>query len=186
MTRTSTAKRSAAPASGPRAGPVHRAAIASARGVLDASIGAENATPVTAMAYNGVESMPRVAGRGDRWFTALTGSAEPAGFGAEDASPELGGPAIIWTLGSGGFAMTASPVTNRLIRGTPDDALATAQAIRRIRLTPHRAPLPPSLDFVGSPSGVDVLEVLDTGIVTDPRGVFAHVVQALTEARDAR
>jgi len=78
-------------------------------------------------------------------------------------------------------------------------------ARRRITLAPHPAfPLPP-LNFVGSPSGIDVLKVLDTGelplintgiahreagvgqigagIVTAPPEVFLAAVHGLAATR---
>jgi hypothetical protein len=77
--------------------------------------------------------------------------------------------------------------------------------MRRITLAPHPAfPLPP-LNFVGSPSGIDVLKVLDTGelplintgiahreagvgqigagIVTAPPEVFLAAMHGLAAAR---
>jgi hypothetical protein len=185
--------------------------MAGAKLSMDAAIGIENSTLVTAMARNGVEFGLRVAGTGERWFTAPVGPADGLffpGYGIEDANPDLGDSAITETLGIGGFAMAASPAITRFVGGTPDDALAISRSMRRITLAPHPAyPLPP-LNFAGSPSGIDVLRVLDTGvlpvintgiahrepgvgqigagIVNAPPEVFAQAVSALHERRSAR
>jgi hypothetical protein len=185
--------------------------MAGAKLALDAAVGIEHSTLVTAMARNGVEFGLRVAGTGERWFTAPVGPADGLffpGYGIEDANPDLGDSAITETLGIGGFAMAASPAITRFVGGTPDDALATTRSMRRITLAPHPAfPLPP-LNFAGSPSGIDVLRVLDTGvlpvintgiahkqagvgqigagIVSAPAEVFGQAVVALHEARQAR
>jgi hypothetical protein len=117
----------------------------------------------------------------------------------------MGDSAITETLGIGGFAMAASPSITTFVGGTPADALAASRSMRRITLAPHPAfPLPP-LNFVGSPSGVDVLKVLDTcvlplintgiahreagigqigaGIVTAPPEVFLGAVHGLAATR---
>jgi hypothetical protein len=64
------------------------------------------------MTRNGTEFGIRVAGLGDRWFTA--GVNVPRGlyfpgFGPEDANPDIGDSAIVETIGLGAFAMAASP-----------------------------------------------------------------------------
>lgn len=182
--------------------------MAAAKLAMDAASGVEGSTVVTAMARNGVEFGLRVAATGDRWFTAPVGPADGLffpGYGIEDANPDLGDSAITETLGIGGFAMAAAPAITRFVGGTPEDALATTRSMRRITVGPHPAyPLPP-LNFAGSPSGIDVLRVLDTGvlpvintgiahkqagvgqigagIVTAPPEVFALAVRTLAAAR---
>lgn len=185
--------------------------MAGAKMSMDAAVGVKDSTVVTAMARNGVEFGLRVASTGDRWFTAPVGPADGLffpGYGIEDANPDLGDSAITETLGIGGFAMAASPAITQFVGGTPDDALETTRSMRRITIGPHPAfPLPP-LNFAGSPSGIDVLKVLDTGvlpvintgiahkeagvgqigagIVTAPSEVFLLAVRGLHEARAGR
>lgn len=185
--------------------------MAAAKLATDAAVGVENSSLVTAMARNGVEFGLRVAGTGEQWFTAPVGPADGLffpGYGIADANPDLGDSAITETLGLGGFAMAASPAITRFVGGSPDDALAITRSMRRITLAPHPAyPLPP-LNFAGSPSGIDVLKVLDTGvlpvintgiahrepgvgqigagIVNAPSEVFALAARALSERRAAR
>ena len=182
--------------------------MAGAKLAMDAALGVENSTLVTAMARNGVEFGLRVAATGREWFTTPVGPADGLffpGYGPEDANPDLGDSAITETLGLGGFAMAASPAITRFVGGTPDDALDATRAMRRITLAPHPAfPLPP-LNFAGTPSGIDVLAVIETGelpmintgiahkeagvgqigagIVRAPSGVFAAAVRRLAELR---
>lgn len=183
--------------------------MAAAKLAMDAAIGTPNSTLVTAMARNGVEFGLRTAGTGDAWFTAPVGPADGLffpGYGIEDANPDLGDSAITETLGIGGFAMAASPSITRFVGGTPNDALALSVEMGRITLSQHPAYQLPPLDFTGSPSGIDVLRVLDTnilpvintgiahkeagigqigaGIVRAPKQVFLQAVQALAEQRD--
>lgn len=184
--------------------------MAGAKLAMDAAANVEGSTLVTAMSRNGVEFGLRVAGTGEQWFTAPVGPADGLffpGYGIEDANPDLGDSAITETLGIGGFAMAASPAITRFVGGTPDDALAITRSMRRITLAPHPAFALPQLGFAGSPSGIDVLRVLDTGvlpvintgiahrqagvgqigagIVTAPSEVFLQAVRALAARRGA-
>jgi hypothetical protein len=151
--------------------------MASAKLSMDIALGVENSTLVTAMARNGVEFGLRVAGTGDEWFTTPVGPADGLffpGYGPEDANPDLGDSAITETLGLGGFAMAASPAITRFVGGNPDDAIAATRSMRRITMGPHPAyPLPP-MNFAGSPSGIDVLKVLDTGVLPLINTGIAH------------
>lgn len=185
--------------------------MAGAKLAMDAAIGIENSTLVTAMARNGVEFGLRVAGTGEQWFTSPVGPADGLffpGFGIKDANPDLGDSAITETLGLGGFAMAASPAIVQFVGGTPDDALATTRSMRRITLGPHPAYMLPPLNFTGTPSGIDVLKVLDSGVlpvintgiahreagvgqigagvVSAPNEVFLKAAVALRQARDSR
>jgi len=182
--------------------------MAGAKLSLDAAADVPGSTVVTAMARNGTEFGLRVAGSAGQWFTAEVGPADGLffpGFGPDDANPDLGDSAITETLGLGGFAMAASPAITRFVGGSPADALAATRSMRRITVSAHPAfPLPP-LNFVGTPSGIDVLRVLDTGvlplintgiahreagvgqigagIVTAPSAVFVKAVYGLARAR---
>lgn len=185
--------------------------MAGAKLAMDRAIGIPDSTLVTAMSRNGVEFGLRVAATGDEWFTTEVGPAEGLffpGYGPEDANPDLGDSAITETLGLGGFAMAASPAITRFVGGTPDDAIEATRSMRRITLAPHPAfPLPP-LNFAGTPSGIDVLKVLDTGvlplintgiahreagvgqigagIVTAPPPVFVSAVRRLAQLRTGK
>jgi hypothetical protein len=185
--------------------------MAGAKLSMDAAVGIENSTVVTAMARNGVEFGLRVAGTGEQWFTAPVGPADGLffpGFSIEDANPDLGDSAITETLGLGGFAMAAAPAIVQFVGGTPDDAVAMTRSMQRITLGPHPAFMLPPLNFTGTPSGIDVLKVLDTGVLpvintgiahreagvgeigagvtTAPKEVFLKAAVGLRQARDAQ
>jgi hypothetical protein len=151
--------------------------MASAKLAMDAAVGLPGSTLVTAMSRNGVEFGLRMAATGDRWFTAPVGPADGLffpGYGVADANPDLGDSAITETLGLGGFAMAASPAITQFVGGTPADAQAMTRSMRRITLGPHPAyPLPPA-NFVGAPCGIDVLKVLDTGVLPVINTGIAH------------
>ena len=151
--------------------------MANAKLAMDGAIGVEGSTIVTAMARNGVEFGLRVAGTGQRWFTAPVGSADGLffpGYSIADANPDLGDSAITETLGIGGFAMAAAPAITRFVGGAPADAEDITRSMRRITTAPHPAFLIPPLNFSPSPCGIDVLKVLETGVLPVINTGIAH------------
>lgn len=151
--------------------------MAAAKLSADAGMGVPGSSVVTTMSRNGVEFGLRVSGTGDAWFTAPVGPADGLffpGYSIADANPDLGDSAITETVGLGGFAMAAAPAITQFVGGTPDDALAISRSMRRITVRPHPAFPIPSLNFTGTPSGIDVLAVLDTGVLPVINTGIAH------------
>ncbi len=135
--------------------------------MLDAAHGVKGSSMVTAMARNGVEFGVRVSGLADRWFTAPAGVIDGlyfSGYGAQDAARDLGDSSITETAGLGGFSMAAAPAIVKFVGGTPDDATANSMRMRHITLGESNTFQLPALDFRGSPCGIDVRRVVDTGI----------------------
>jgi hypothetical protein len=148
-----------------------------AKCALDAAADVEGSSLVTVMARNGTEFGIRVSGTGDRWFTApapIVDGLYLPGFSAEDAAPDIGDSAITETAGYGGFAMAAAPAIVQFVGGTPQLALDTTQRMRGITLAESRAYQIPALGFRGTPTGIDVLTVAETGIVPAINTGIAH------------
>ena len=142
-------------------------AMASAKASADASHGIGGSTMVTAMARNGVEIGIRVSGLGNTWFTApaaqVNGLYFP-GYSMGDANPDIGDSAIMETLGVGGFAIAAGPAIVRILgSGTVQDALRNTLDMYEITLSENDTFTIPNLDFRGSPTGIDILKVLQSG-----------------------
>jgi hypothetical protein len=141
--------------------------MAACKAMVEAAHGVPGSSMVTTMARNGVEFGIRVSGLGSQWFTApaeaIDGLYFP-GYRAEDAARDLGDSAITETAGVGGFAMAAAPAIVKFVGGTPADAIGNSLRMRHITLGESNAFLLPTLDFRGSPTGVDVRKVVDTGI----------------------
>jgi len=128
--------------------------------------GVPHSTLVTTMARNGVDFGIRISGCGERWF--VTAAPVPdglyfPGYGPQDANPDLGDSAITETAGIGGFAMAAAPAVVGFVGGTPADAMAYSIEMADITLARSRDFQLPPLGFVGSPTGIDLRKVLDTG-----------------------
>ena len=143
-------------------------AMAANKACADAAHGIEHSTMVTAMARNGVEIGIRVSGLGDRWFTAPAAEVAGAyfpGFTAEDANKDIGDSAIMETGGIGGMAIATAPAIVRFLgAGKYRDAVNYTTSMYEITLSEQDQYAMPDMDFRGSPIGIDILKVVETGI----------------------
>ena len=143
-------------------------AMAAGKAGADPCLGIAGSTMVATMARNGTEFGIRVAGLGDRWFTAAVNVPRGLyfpGFGPEDANPDIGDSAIVETIGLGGFAMAASPSVVRFVgAGGLADAIRITEEMAEICLGEHPHFRMPTLDERGTPVGIDVCRVVETGI----------------------
>ena len=143
-------------------------AMAANKACADAAHGIEHSTMVTAMARNGVNIGIRVSGLGDRWFTAPAADVAGAyfpGFTAEDANKDIGDSAIMETGGIGGMAIATAPAIVRFLgAGKYQDAVNYTNNMYEITLSEQDQYAMPDMDFRGSPIGIDILKVVETGI----------------------
>ncbi len=182
--------------------------MAASKAGLDAAHGVEGSSLVTAMARNGVEVGIRVSGLGERWFTGPADVPEGLffpGYGPADANPDLGDSAITETAGLGGFAMAAAPAIVQFVGGRAEDAVRATLEMYEITLAEHPHYRVPALGFRGTPVGIDVRKVVETGtlplintgiahrapgigqvgagIVRPPMSCFTEALAALVAAR---
>jgi hypothetical protein len=142
--------------------------MAACKAALDAAHGVPNSSLVTVMARNGTDFGIRVSGLGDRWFTGPSQTPRGlyfAGHSADDASPDMGDSAITETGGLGGFAMAAAPAIVQFVGGSPQDAILHSQRMYEITIGESEAFTLPILNFRGTPTGIDIRLVLQTGIL---------------------
>lgn len=152
-------------------------AMAAAKATADAASGIEHSSLVVAMARNGTEFGVRLSGTGDRWFTGPAGIVDGLylpGFGPEDANPDIGDSTITETVGLGGMAMAAAPAIVRFVGGTATDALATTTSMYDITWDESRHYVVPSLEFRGTPLGIDCRAVVHTGVLPAVNTGIAH------------
>ena len=151
--------------------------MAACKGMLDPASGIPGCTLVTTIARNGTETGIRVSATGDRWFTApaprIDGVFFP-GFGPDDANPDLGDSAITETAGLGSLAMAAAPAVVQFVGGTPQLALETTLRMYEITAGEHATFRIPALDFRGTPLGIDVRRVVESGITPVINTGIAH------------
>jgi hypothetical protein len=144
-------------------------AMAAGKALADPAGGVSDSTLVTTMARNGTEFGIRVSGLGARWFTAPVNMPEGLyfpGFGAADANPDMGDSAIVETIGLGGLAMAAAPAVARFVgAGGMAEALTITERMREIAVGEHPHFRVPTLDDRGTPVGIDVRRVVETGVL---------------------
>lgn len=151
--------------------------MAAGKAALEPAEGIEGCSIVTVMARNGTDFGIRLAGMPDRWFTAPAGVVNGLyfpGFTPEDANPDIGDSTITETAGYGGFAMAAAPAITQFVGGTPQMALAATQEMYEITFGEHEGFTIPILNFRGTPLGIDVRRVMETGILPQINTGIAH------------
>ncbi len=132
---------------------------------------------VSVMARNGVEFGIRLAGLGPRWFVGEASVVEGLylpGFKAEDAARDIGDSVITETSGIGGFAMAAAPAIVQFVGGRASDALRLTQRMYAITLAESEAYKIPALDFRGTPTAIDVVKLVETGVLPVVNTGIAH------------
>ncbi len=139
--------------------------------------GVEGSTILTIMARNGTDFGIRVASMPDRWFTAPAGVVDGLylpGFSEQDANPDIGDSTITETAGFGGFAMAAAPAITQFVGGNPSLAQNITLQMYEITQAEHKDFTIPSLGFRGTPLGIDVRRVLETGTLPRINTGIAH------------
>ena len=150
--------------------PAGKAAVEPAEGIEGSSI-------VTVMARNGTDFGIRISCMPDRWFTAPAGMVQGLyfpGFSEKDANPDIGDSTVTETAGYGGFAMAAAPAIVQFVGGTPQDAIATTLEMYEITFSEHEGFTIPVLNFRGTPLGIDIRKVMETGILPKINTGIAH------------
>ena len=141
--------------------------MAAAKASVEPAHGIEGSSYVTIMARNGTDFGIKVSGLGDEWFTAPAAVPKVLlfpGFKPEDVNPDIGDSAIMETLGVGAFALAAAPAIVQFIGGTPQDAVNYTLEMYEITVSENNMFNIPYLNFRGTPTGIDVLKVAETGI----------------------
>lgn len=141
--------------------------MAMCKAMSDAASGIEGNTIVTVMARNGVDFGIRLSSTGDQWFTAPANVPEGlyfSGYSSADASPDIGDSAITETFGMGGFALASAPAIVQFIGGTFADGVKITNSMYEITTVENKNFKMPTLDFRGTPTGIDILKVLETNM----------------------
>ena len=151
--------------------------MAACKAMCDAGSGIAGSTIVTTMARNGTNFGIRVSGLGDRWFTAPAQVPDGLyfpGYQSSDANRDIGDSTITETAGIGGFAMAAAPAIVTFVSGKPKDAINATMEMYEITSTEHKYFTIPVLDFRGTPTGIDLRKVVETGITPRVNTGIAH------------
>ena len=153
-------------------------AMAMGKSMMDPLLGVEGSTLVATMSRNGTDFGIRVAGLGERWFTAPVEMPQGLffpGYSAADANPDIGDSAILEAAGLGAFAMAAAPaVTGFVGAGGFADAVRYTREMQEISAGKNAKWPIPALEFAGTPTGIDVRRVVETGIAPAINTGIAH------------
>lgn len=147
------------------------------KAMLEAAEGVEGSTIVTVMARNGTDFGLRLASMPECWFTAPAGRVQGLYFPQyteKDANLDIGDSTITETAGYGGMAMAAAPAISQFVGGTPQLALQTTLEMYEITFGEHENLTIPALNFRGTPLGIDVRKVMETGILPQINTGIAH------------
>jgi hypothetical protein len=153
-------------------------AMAMGKAIMDPVKGIAASTIVTAMSRNGSTFGIRVSATGEQWFTAPVEMPKGLyfpGFSAADGNPDIGDSAIVETIGLGGMAMAAAPAVAGFVgAGSAADALNYTRRMYEITVARNADWTLPTLDFAGTPMGIDIRKVLETGLVPVINTGIAH------------
>jgi len=147
------------------------------KAMLEAAEGVEGSTIVTVMARNGTDFGIRLASMPERWFVAPAGQVQGLYFPQyteKDANPDIGDSTITETAGYGGTAMAAAPAITQFVGGTPQMATQNTLEMYEITFSEHENFTIPALNFRGTPLGIDVRKVMETGILPRINTGIAH------------
>ncbi|MFA6434273.1 MAG: DUF1116 domain-containing protein [Elusimicrobiales bacterium] len=142
--------------------------MALSKACLDAARGIPYSTVAVVMARNGTEFGIQLSGTGDKWFTGPSPVPDAlffAGYTKADANPDIGDSAITETNGLGGFAIAAAPAIVQFVGGAAADAVGYTMAMYEITAGENNVYQIPYLNFRGTPTGIDVVKVVEKGIL---------------------
>lgn len=143
-----------------------RLSMAAAKVTADAARGVEASSVLTAMAFNCRGFAIRVSGLGDEWFLGPHADVEAKLFEGhtEDEITWMGGESpITETIGLGGFAQACAPTLQDYQGGSYETMLARNSDLYNITVGENPDYLIAPLGFRGTPTGIDLFKVIETG-----------------------
>jgi len=145
-----------------------RLSMAAAKATADAAHNIEHSSVVTAMAISCREFALRISGLGDRWITGPHPTIQAKLFDghSEDEIAWMGGESIITeTIGLGGFAQAAAFPLQIYQGGSPEAMVERNLGLYKIVVGESTDYHIPALRYRGTPTGIDIFKVVETGVV---------------------
>lgn len=145
-----------------------RLSMAAAKALADGAHGVEGSSVVTAMTFSCKEFAIRVSGLPDRWFRGPFPEARVKLFEGytEDDVEWIGGESLIAeTVGLGGFAQAAAFALQAYQGGSSEAMARSNLAMYDIVVGENEHFRIPYFGYRGTPTGIDVFRVSETGIV---------------------
>ena len=142
--------------------------MAAAKCASLAATGVRGASVVNLITRNGTDMALQIAGLPGRWFAAPAAPVQDAllrdGYADADAALDIGDSAVVECIGLGGMAVAASPAVAAFFGGGAADAIARTELMGQITVGRSQRFTIPSLDFAGSPVGIDARLAAELGI----------------------
>lgn len=145
-----------------------RLSMAAAKATADAAHGVEHSSVMTAMTISCRDFAIRVSGLPDRWLRGPHPIVEAKLFDpfTIDDIEWIGGESCITeTVGLGGFAQGAAFALQAYQGGSPQEMARVNETMYDITVAEHTDYLVPYFGYRGTPVGVDVFKVVETGIL---------------------
>ncbi len=147
-----------------------------AKVALDSARHIKYSTVLTTMSRNGVDFGIQLA-HSQTWYTAKANYVQGLmfpGFVETDAAPDIGDSAITETFGIGGFAMGGAPAIVQFVGGVVAQALEYSKSMHEITAGKHQVFTLPPLDFMPTACGIDMIKVVETGVLPIINTGMAH------------
>lgn len=145
-----------------------RLSMAAAKASADAARDVDGSSMVTAMVISCRGFAIRVSGLGDEWIKGPFPQIQAKLFGnhTEDEITWMGGESIITeTIGLGGFAQANAPALQKYQGGSANAMIERNQELYKITIGENPDYHIPVLNYRGTPTGIDIFKVIDTGIL---------------------
>lgn len=145
-----------------------RLSMAAAKAMADSARDVERSTLVSAMAFNCRNFGIRVSGLGDTWFLGPHPHVEAKlfeGYSEDDIEWMGGESTIAETVGLGGFAQAAAFPLQQYQGGTPEAMVDLNLSLYQITHAENPDFRIPFLRYRGTPTGIDIFKVVETGVV---------------------
>jgi hypothetical protein len=145
-----------------------RLSMAAAKATADAGHGVEGSSVVTGMCLSGHAFGIRVSGLGNEWIRGPLPTAEAKlfeGYTTDDIEWMGGESCMTEVIGLGGFAQAAAPALQAYQGGTAQAMAETNLALYDITTAENPDFKIPYLGYRGTPTGIDVHRVVETGLL---------------------
>ncbi len=154
-------------------------AMASAKALVLWAGEVPDSSIVTTMCRNGTTYGIRLSGDDDAWFLAPSPPVQDAlyypGQSPETSAPDIGDSAVLELVGLGGPAAANSPAVAGFLGGRMADAIAATRNMQRICFGESGRFRLPILDNVGTPVGVDIRQVVESGVTPAVNTGIVHI-----------
>lgn len=144
-----------------------RLSMAASKAAVDAAAGVEGSSVVTTMSISCNGYGIRVSGLGTDWFVGPDPVVQGhffEGFTADDLVWMGGESHVTETAGLGGFAQACAFPLQKYQGGTPEAMISNNLDMYEITVGEHPDYFIPYFQFRGTPVGIDIFKVLETGI----------------------